>query len=189
MSYEPRRSPAQIVSRDALPEFALSVRQPWAWAIIHAGKDIENRSAPAVRNMGYCRCPVAIHAAKGMTKDEYLDAYNFMRGLDVLCPPAGALRRGGIIGRVNIDRVVSASDSPWFFGPRGLVLRDAAPCEFIPSIGALGLFPWKPADASIVPPPAKWMLPKSDVEHPASRKATADLFERLITHGQPERSS
>lgn len=27
-----------------LPELALSVRQPWAWAIIHAGKDIENRS-------------------------------------------------------------------------------------------------------------------------------------------------
>ena len=24
-----------------LPELALSVRQPWAWAIIYAGKDIE----------------------------------------------------------------------------------------------------------------------------------------------------
>ena len=23
---------------------ALSIRQPWAWAILHAGKDIENRS-------------------------------------------------------------------------------------------------------------------------------------------------
>ena len=22
---------------------ALSIRQPWAWAILHAGKDIENR--------------------------------------------------------------------------------------------------------------------------------------------------
>ena len=25
---------------------ALSIRQPWAWAIINAGKDIENRQWP-----------------------------------------------------------------------------------------------------------------------------------------------
>lgn len=25
---------------------ALSVRQPWAWAIVHAGKDVENRNWP-----------------------------------------------------------------------------------------------------------------------------------------------
>jgi hypothetical protein len=37
----------------------LTVRQPWAWAIIHGGKDIENR----VRNIaGDYRGPVAIHA-------------------------------------------------------------------------------------------------------------------------------
>ena len=27
----------------ALPRLALSIRQPWAWAIINAGKDIEYR--------------------------------------------------------------------------------------------------------------------------------------------------
>lgn len=37
----------------------LTVRQPWAWAIIHGGKDVENR----VRNLaGAYRGPVAIHA-------------------------------------------------------------------------------------------------------------------------------
>lgn len=37
----------------------LTVRQPWAWAIIHGGKDVENR----VRNIaGSYRGPVAIHA-------------------------------------------------------------------------------------------------------------------------------
>lgn len=37
----------------------LTVRQPWAWAIIHGGKDVENR----VRNIaGDYRGPVAIHA-------------------------------------------------------------------------------------------------------------------------------
>ena len=36
----------------------LTVRQPWAWAIIHGGKDVENR----VRNIaGSYRGPVAIH--------------------------------------------------------------------------------------------------------------------------------
>jgi hypothetical protein len=39
----------------------LTVRQPWAWAIIHGGKDVENR----VRNVaGGYRGPIAIHAAK-----------------------------------------------------------------------------------------------------------------------------
>ena len=38
----------------------LTVRQPWAWAIIHGGKDVENR----VRNIaGDYRGTVAIHAA------------------------------------------------------------------------------------------------------------------------------
>lgn len=42
----------------------LTVRQPWAWAIIHGGKDVENR----VRNIaGDYRGPVAIHA--GLTTD------------------------------------------------------------------------------------------------------------------------
>lgn len=38
----------------------MTVRQPWAWAIIHGGKDVENR----VRNIvGDYRGPVAIHVA------------------------------------------------------------------------------------------------------------------------------
>ena len=38
----------------------LTVRQPWAWAIIHGQKDVENRT----RNIaGSYRGPVAIHAA------------------------------------------------------------------------------------------------------------------------------
>ena len=43
----------------------LTVRQPWAWAIIHGGKDVENR----VRNLaGDYRGPVAIHA--GVRQDD-----------------------------------------------------------------------------------------------------------------------
>lgn len=46
----------------------LTVRQPWAWAIIHGGKNVENR----VRNIaGAYRGPVAIHA--GLRYDERTD--------------------------------------------------------------------------------------------------------------------
>ncbi|RUQ07035.1 hypothetical protein D8M34_06075 [Microbacterium sp. HSID17254] len=43
----------------------LTVRQPWAWAIVHGGKDVENR--PRNITGGY-RGPVAIHA--GLTYDK-----------------------------------------------------------------------------------------------------------------------
>lgn len=44
----------------------LTVRQPWAWAIIHGQKDVENR----VRNIaGGYRGPVAIHAGLSIDSD------------------------------------------------------------------------------------------------------------------------
>ena len=157
----------------SLPNKALSVRQPWAWAIIHAGKDIENRSWQAVNHGLTKRGRIAIHASKGVTCHEYEDARVFMAGLDVECPPAAELLRGGIIGSVEVVDVVQESDSEWFFGPRGLVLRNPEPCDFIPAVGALGYFTWEKADASIVPEPARWMLPQTG--RPA-KKATPDLF-------------
>lgn len=111
-----------------LPDIALSVRQPWAWAIIHADplKDIENRSSAAVgKGSMVAGRRIAIHAAKGMTQDEYLQAASFMVTLGVVCPPARELLRGGIIGSVRVTDIVRASESPWFFGPRGLVLKGA----------------------------------------------------------------
>jgi hypothetical protein len=145
------------------PELALSVRQPWAWAIIHAGKALENRSVAAVRYMTG-RGRIAIHASKGMTREEYEEARDFMLGLGVTCQPPADLLRGGIIGSVEVTGVVSKSESPWFFGPRALVLADPQSCDFIPSVGQLGYFKWKPADAAIVPLPARWMLPSRDAE-------------------------
>lgn len=142
-----------------LPDLALSVRQPWAWAIIHAGKDIENRSWQAVNHGLKRRGRIAIHAAKGMTRDEYEDAADWIRRCGSTCPAPADLLRGGIIGSVEVVDVVSESASPWFFGPRGLVLQDPKPCEFIPAVGQLGYFKWTRADNSILPAPARWMLP------------------------------
>lgn len=163
-----------------MPALALSVRQPWAWAIVHAGKDIENRTWQAVNHGLRQRGRIAIHAAKGMTREEYEDAMLMMLGLGIGCPMPAELLRGGIIGTVEVVDVVSEHASPWFCGPRGLVLRDARACAFIPALGALGYFKWVPADASVVPPPAKWMLPKAEQAAVAKAKpgvkSQRDLF-------------
>jgi hypothetical protein len=165
-----------------LPQLALSVRQPWAWAIIHAAKDIENRTWQAVNHGLKKRGRIAIHASKGMGKEEYEDARDFINEIlaaspdfGMRCPAAIDLLRGGIVGSVDVVDVVTDSDSAWFCGPRGLVLRKPLSCEFVPSVGALGYFEWKPADRSVVPQPAKWMLPiepKAEKAPPPPRATT-----------------
>lgn len=142
-----------------LPTLAISVRQPWAWALIYAGKDIENRSQFAINHMAPKLGRRAIHASKGITREEYEDASEFMASIGITCPAPCDLLRGGIIGTVDVVEVVKESPSKWFFGPRGLRVENPEPCGFIPAVGALGYFKWKHADASIIPPPARWMLP------------------------------
>ncbi len=166
---------------DILPELAISVRQPWAWAIIHGGKDIENRSPCAVQFMKPLKGRRAIHASKGMTREEYEDARNFMASIGITCPKPAEIARGCITGSVEVVDVVSKSESPWFFGPRGLVLRDPKPCKLIPCSGELGYFRWKEADPSVVPPPARWMLPAESrqigkAKAASIRREQADLF-------------
>lgn len=148
---------------DGVPTIALSVRQPWAWALIYAGKDIENRSEAAVRHGMRAQIGnrIAIHAAKGMTRDEYDSANEFMSSIGVCCPPAANLERGGIIGSAVVSSVVQESASKWFFGPRGLVIAAPLPIAFIGASGELGMFQWCPNFAQ-PDAPAKWMLPKSD---------------------------
>jgi len=122
---------------------ALSIRQPWAWLILNAGKDIENRD--------WCtwfRGCVLIHASKGMTRAEYEEALHtahmvsrsrpFISGLKL--PEFSDLHRGGIVGWAEITDCVVKSDSPWFFGRYGFVLRNPRQLTFMPYKGALGLF-------------------------------------------------
>jgi hypothetical protein len=127
---------------------ALSIRQPWAWAILHAGKDVENRdwqrSNPGLRFRG----DFLIHASGGMTKDEYGDfldtahhisAHHPFR-LGLALPTFSELPRGGIVGRARVVDVRREHDSPWFVGPVGLVVADARPLPFVPFKGSLGFF-------------------------------------------------
>ena len=109
---------------------AISIRQPWAWLIVHGGKDIENRSWKT-----NFRGRVLIHASKGMTRVDYETA-----GMFAPLPAFEELQSGGIIGSVEIVDCVQQSESPWFFGPYGFVLRDPQRCPFRPMKGALGFF-------------------------------------------------
>ena len=113
---------------------AISVRQPWAWLIIHGGKDIENREWPTK-----FRGRVLIHAAKGMTDQEYIDAGDFARRLGSEYTYHDLLK-GGIIGSVEIVDCVERSDSPWFFGKYGFVLRNPQPLPFYAYRGQLRFF-------------------------------------------------
>jgi hypothetical protein len=132
-----------------LPRMALSIRQPWAWAIFNAGKDIENRTWRTD-----FRGQICIHASKGMTNREWDDAMEFIdQAFPVPLPAnhgrrASAIhskeaKRGGIIGTVEIVDCVTTSDSPWFFGRFGFVLRNPRPVDFIPVKGLLGFFDWR----------------------------------------------
>lgn len=157
-----------------LPELALCVRQPWAWAIIHARKDIENRSPKAVRYMTH-RGRICIAASKTMTQDEYRSAQEFMGRFGLVCPKAADLVRGGIIGTVEVVGMVSESTSPWWMGPRGLVLRSPAACQPIPSVGQLGFYKWAPSGEGIQQA-QPWMLPKMRAQ-PLPSLPSLPLFE------------
>lgn len=116
---------------------ALSVRQPWAWLIIHAGKDIENRSwSTSMRGR------ILVHAAKLMTEDEYDDALDVAAHAlgSITVPHPDQLQYGGIVGSVDIVGCVHESTSPWFFGPFGFQLRDPRPLSFTRCRGYPGFF-------------------------------------------------
>ncbi len=118
---------------------ALSIRQPWAYAILNLGKTIENRS----RGTSY-RGALAIHASQKY--DVEVECFLFGRGFCL--PPREAMPTGGIVGTVMLRGVIAESeihlmppsDRKWFFGPVGYVLDSPIPCEFAPLRGRLGFF-------------------------------------------------
>ena len=76
---------------------ALSIRQPWAFLIIHGGKDVKNRSWNTNFPGSFL-----VHAAKGMTSNDFTQAllYCSERGLPM--PDRDDMLRGGIIGSFEL---------------------------------------------------------------------------------------
>jgi hypothetical protein len=117
---------------------AITLHQPWAWAIAHAGKDVENRAwSPGSDFIGQ---RIAIHAGKkwdsrgwaflcdpmlSPMNDRFLD-----RDLGLFrVPTRSKMIFGAIIATACLANIVHlgkgrARFSDWYTGPIGWVLRD-----------------------------------------------------------------
>lgn len=116
------------------PLKALTLWQPWAHAIAHLGKWIENRTwAPPASAIGE---PLAIHAGKKLDREV---AEDFGLRPDEI--PIGC-----VVAVARLERVIcSKGDVPadqrlWWNGPIGWLLADVQAIEPIPCRGAQGLW-------------------------------------------------
>ncbi|MDR3615604.1 MAG: ASCH domain-containing protein [Candidatus Obscuribacterales bacterium] len=106
---------------------ALTLRQPFAWSVFNAGKDVENRTWPCK-----VRGTIAIHAAYNQPEGVYAPSSKFIQSVlkklgkkSVRIPSLAKLDRGAIIGLVDIVDCVDGSPSAWFEGPIGFVFANA----------------------------------------------------------------
>ena len=133
----PRRTHAR---RHPLPgPRVLSVRQPWAWAIVSGLKPVENRSW-STRYRG----TVLIHASAT------IDAWGIQWfEKERIAVPAN-LVRGAVVGSCELIEIVNRRQGrrfgKWFFGPVGWVVSNAREyAQPIAMKGSLGLFRPSPA--------------------------------------------
>jgi hypothetical protein len=108
----------------------LSVRQPWAMAIVLGLKDIENRT----RGTSH-RGRFLVHATKWRSFAECVEALDFIRprvSVSEFGRLLASLPTGQIIGVASIDGVVSFSSSRWFVGPVGYSLNRAQAAKVKP---------------------------------------------------------
>lgn len=89
---------------------ALTLVQPWAWAVAYAGKDVENRSWKPPETLKADEV-IAIHAGKGWDREGFawLRVNALALGIP-LCPPRGQHVHG---------RIVAVCRVPGYFSPHG----------------------------------------------------------------------
>lgn len=126
---------AEAVSTMANPLYALTLHRPWAWAIAHGPKRIENRSWAPPRWARGMR--LAIHAGKTFNeRDRNVIASRY--GLSV---PSKDDDPMGIVALATLAGSTTESDDPWFNGPVGWILKDVrALPQPVPARGAQGLW-------------------------------------------------
>jgi hypothetical protein len=146
---------------DDLPLLALSIRQPWAHAIVQGWKPVENRAWHTKM-----RGPICIHASryhKASWQNDITDYIDLLaeRGIEAPIPDAEDLAFGAIIGTAEIDDCVTDHPSQWFVGPNAMVLANARPLDRpIPIVGMLGFFEWRGRE----PKPAESKAPELPVQ-------------------------
>lgn len=131
---------------------ALSLQQPWAGAVAHLGKTVENRGWGTS-----WRGRFAIHATVGLrTRREYLE--NLAHVAEVTGRPVAELEpyvavRGAVVATAVLRRICTASVDgrvcecgPWAIsGRRHLLLEEVRPLpEPVPLTGRLGLWQLPP---------------------------------------------
>jgi hypothetical protein len=115
---------------------AVSIHQPWAWAILHAGKNVENRTW-ATRHRG----PLLIHASRSRASYNRQDAALWPELYGVELPAWEELTTGAILGIVDVVDCVRV-------GPAGTLGEGAA------SVWALeGYFGWVLANPRVFAKP------------------------------------
>ena len=129
-----------LFDKELLKLPVLSIRQPWAAAILHGGKDVENRDWST-----NFRGSFLIHTGKTSRQQELEDFRYLIKlnNMDVSWSDGmkfNELDRGGIIGQAEIYDCVDNSDSPWFMGKFGFKVRKAEVLPFLPCRGRLGFF-------------------------------------------------
>ena len=134
----------------------LSVAQPWAWAILHAGKTVENRSWHTLH-----RGPLLIHASKTQRWLETLQTqYDNTLPNGQQVPAVESLPFGAIVGQVEVvdcvhwdwqhsdDKIQQhefarnrIADNPWAMTQWCWILKNPLPFATpVPCAGSLGLF-------------------------------------------------
>jgi hypothetical protein len=120
------------VAQDMIP--CLSIRQPYAWLIVHGIKPVENRTWSTK-----FRGRVLIHAGVTYAKRDHRDDLESWWHSGY--PATREEMVGGIVGEAFIVDCVREHPSEYFMGPYGFVLeRPKAYGKLIPLVGRLGFF-------------------------------------------------
>lgn len=116
----------------------LSIRQPWLWAIFHAGKRIENRPWSTA-----FRGELFLHAAKAFASPSSIEECRRLALAEgISMPPLGSMPRGMILGRCNVIAClpVEKISSPWADESGfGFVLADVQEIPPVQHRGGLGI--------------------------------------------------
>ena len=134
---------------------ALTLKHPWGWCFTNLGKDVENRSWKPRHSTLAKGDWFALHGGRepaglGLAELE-VDITRIAELLtppgepveqhQILATPRDELITPGIIAVCQMGRVVTSSDSPWFFGPYGWLIDQIHVLpEPIPCVGALSLW-------------------------------------------------
>ena len=143
---------------------AITIRQPWAYAVIRLGKRVENRGKPDPWRKAIGQ-RVWIHAGTWKGNAALTEMRDEVQAMAVLARRAGVapppLRMvdmdfGGIVGSCQVTgvwRVDACTNDPWACGPWCILLADVRPTPFTPTPYVRGMPRrdglWEP-DAAVV---------------------------------------